>query len=211
MPQATVLSICPFETIEIKPIIGGHYRIPAAPKDDFILIDIVESSVHQRMPATEHNIVIPVAAHHIAKSIVDDFVNTVVESTDDAGPGLMWFDMKVTREEVLTKHKVEYDALRAKQLKWFENLCRKADDDWNQWHKLGLISDHQRYAAKYLGYDSEWLANYNTNEGMVDCPVCYSKIDARAAKCLNCGAILDQKKAAAFGIIPPAQELAKAK
>jgi hypothetical protein len=36
MPH-TVLSICPFETIEIKPIIGG-YLDSAAPKDDFILV-----------------------------------------------------------------------------------------------------------------------------------------------------------------------------
>lgn len=202
MPSATVLSICPFETVEIKPIIGGYFKIPAAPKDDFILVDIFESSYIQRMPATDHNIVIPVAAHHIAKALVDDFVNTVVESSDGAGPGMMWFDVKITRPEVLSHHKIALDALKAKQQKWFENLCRKADDDWNQFHRLGLISDHQRYAARHLGYKAEWIADYAAgSDGLADCPVCYSRIDSRAAKCLNCGAILDRAKAAQFGIL----------
>jgi len=211
MPSATVLSICPFETFEIKPIARGYFRIPAAPKDDFVLLYVEESSYTQRMPATEHSIIIPVAAHHIAKSLVDDFVNTVIEADDNAGPGMMWFEGKLTREQILANHKQELMALQAKQLRWFENLCKKADDDWNQYHKLGLISQHQRYAANYLGYKAEWLAEYNTNEGMMDCPACFSQIDARAAICVNCKAIINRQKAMEFGLIPPdAKQLAPA-
>jgi hypothetical protein len=202
MPSATVLSICPFETIEIKPIARGYFKIPAAAKDDFVLIAIEESSYIQRMPATEHTIVIPVAAHHIARSIVDDFVNTVIEASEEAGPGMMWFDFKVTRPEVLTTHKEKLAALQMKQLRWFENLCRKADDDWNQYHKIGLISQHQRYAADYLGYKGEWVVDYNQTEGMIDCPACFSQIDARAIVCINCKAVLNRQKAIEFGIIP---------
>ena len=202
MPTSTVLSICPFETIEIKPINRGYFRIPAAAKDDFVLLYVEDSSYIQRMPATEHNIVIPVASYHIAKSLVDDFVNTVIEASDEAGPGMMWFDIKVTKPEVTLHHKEKLAALFDKQTKWFKNLCKKADDDWNQYHKLGLISGHQRYAAEYLGYKAEWLADYSNNDGMVDCPACFSKIDARAVVCVNCKAILDRQKAVKFGIIP---------
>jgi len=207
MPTATVLSICPFETLEVKPIAKGYFRIPAAPKDDFVLVYIEESSYTQRLPATDHSITIPVAAHHIAKSIVDDFVNTVVEADDNAGPGMMWFDFRVTKPEVLSNHIERLNALKAKQIRWFENLCRKADDDFNQYHKIGLISEHQRYAAKYLGHEAEWLVNYNQNDGLVDCPGCYTKIDARAVKCIHCGAILNRTKAIELGII--AAEIAK--
>lgn len=202
MPTSTVLSICPFETIEIKPIARGYFRIPAAEKDDFVLLYIEESSYIQRMPATEHNIVIPVAAHHIAKSLVDDFVNTVIEADDNAGPGMMWFETKVTKIEVLTKHKEALDTLKEKQIRWFKNLCQKADDDWNQYRKIGLISGHQKYAARYLGHTAPWLVDYNTNDGMIDCPACFSKIDARAVICINCKAVLDKAKAIAYGIIP---------
>lgn len=208
-PVSTILSICPFETVEIKPINAGYFRIPAAEKDDFVLLEIKESSYIQRLPATDHNITIPVASHHIAKSIVDDFVNTVVEADDSAGPGMMWFNGRVTREEVLAKHKVELKALQAKQIKWFENLCKRGDDDWNQYRKLGLISGHQRYAATYLGYKPEWIADYNQNDGLIDCPACFSKIDSRAAICLNCHAILNREKALGFGLIPSLPELAK--
>jgi hypothetical protein len=208
MPTATILSICPFETIEIKPINRGYFKIPAAPKDDFILVHIEESSYIQRLPATDHNIVIPVAAHHIAKSIVDDFINTVIEADDNAGPGMMWFDGKITKTEVLAHHKEALELLKQRQTRWFENLCKKADDDWNQYHKLGLISGHQRYAAQYLGHKAEWLVEYNQNAGLIDCPACFSKIDARAVICLHCNAILDRAKAAAFGILPePAKQI----
>jgi hypothetical protein len=208
MPSATVLSICPFETIEIKPIANGYFRVPAAEKDDFVLLVINESSYIQRMPATDHSIVIPVAAHHIAKSLVDDFVNTVIEADDNAGPGMMWFEGKLTRPEVPAKHATELAALRARQIRWFENLCRKADDDWNQYHKVGLISGHQRYAAKYLGYTPEWLPDYNSNVGFINCPACFSRIDARAVVCINCKAILDKAKAVQFGIIEAPKQLA---
>lgn len=211
MPTATVLSICPFETIEVKPITGGFYKIPAAKKDDFVLVYINESSYIQRLPATDHNIKIPVAAHHIAKSIVDDFVNTVIEADDNAGPGMMWFEGHVTREEVTSKYKSELVALRARQTRWFENLCKKADDDWNQYHKIGLISGHQRYAADYLGYKGEWVVEYNQTAGMIDCPACFTQIDARAVICINCKAILNRAKAIEFGIIPPADNTNSAK
>lgn len=208
MPSATVLSICPFETIEIKPILGGYYSIPAAPKDDFVLVLIRESSYIQRMPATEHNISIPVAAHHIAKSLVDDFVNTVIEADNEAGPGMMWFEGILTKTDVLAKHKDELKALQDKQVRWFKNLCKKADDDWNQYHKVGLISGHQRYAADYLGYKAPWLMDYQPNAGLIDCPSCFSKIDARAVICIHCKAILDKDKALQFGIIPTEQVVA---
>ena len=201
MPTSTVLSICPFETVEIKPINSGYFKIPAAEKDDFILFYIQDSAYIQRLPATDHNIVIPVSSYHIAKSLVDDFVNTVIEADDNAGPGMMWFEGKIEKVDVLTKHKNALETLKARQRRWFENLCKKADDDWNQYHKMGLISEHQRYAAKYLGYETPWLVNYNVNQGMVDCPACFSKIDARAVVCINCKAVLDKTKAAAFGII----------
>lgn len=206
MPTSTVLSICPFQTIEEKPINGGYYVIPAAPKDDFVLIYIEDSSYIQRLPATDHNISIPVSSYHIAKAIVDDFVNTVIESDDNAGPGMMWFGIKITKPEVITKHKEELDNLKARQIRWFENLCRKADDDWNQYHKIGLISQHQKYAAQYLNHQAQWLADYTANLGLIECPACFSKIDARAVICINCKAILNKAKAAEFGVLVEAKK-----
>lgn len=210
MPVCTVLSICPFETVEIKPINGGYFKIPAAEKDDFVLLTIKDSSYIQRLPATDHNIVIPVASHLIAKALVDDFVNTVIESSDEAGPGMMWLEGNISRAEILTKHKEQLDRLKLRQLQWFKNLCKKGDDDWNQYHKIGLISGHQRYAADYLGYKAPWVVEYHTNEGMMDCPACYSKIDSRAAICMHCSAIIDKAKAISFGLIDsPVKTLTK--
>lgn len=201
MPKATVVSICPFETIEQKPIAKGYFKIPAAPKDDFVVLVIDESFYNIRLPATDNHIKVPVPAHHIARSIVDDFRGSVVESSDNAGPGMMWFDGELTKTEVKLKFKNELELMKNQQEAWFVNLCKRADDDWNRFHQVGLISDHQRYAAKYLNYNPDWLINYNPKEGFVDCPACYSKIDSRAIKCASCGAILNKEKALQFGLI----------
>lgn len=202
MAQATIVSICPFDTIETKPINNGYIRIPAAAKDDFVVVHLQDSSYIQRLAATDHNIKIHVPAAHIAKAVVDDFVNATVEASDEAGPGMAWFEGILTKTEILAKHKDVLVALRERQNRWFVNLCKKADDDWNQYHKVGMISDHQRYAAQYLGHNAPWLIDYNQNEGMIDCPACYTKIDARAVVCINCKAVLNREKAIQFGIIP---------
>jgi len=40
----------------------------------------------------------------------------------------------------------------------------------------------------------------------MDCPACYTKIDARAVVCINCKAVLDRAKAIAYGIIQQASQ-----
>jgi hypothetical protein len=206
MSHASIISISPFETTEEKPIARGRFIIPAAEKDGFVIVIINDSSYIQRLTATNMNIQVPVAAELIARSIVDDFVLTTIEATSEAHPGMMWVPGKLTKTEVVMHHTEALDALKVKQIRWFENLCRKADDDWSQYRHHGLISDHQKYAAKYLGHEAEWLVEYNQNAGMMDCPACFSKIDARAIVCINCKAVLDRAKAISYGIIPQAPQ-----
>jgi hypothetical protein len=61
-----------------------------------------------------------------------------------------------------------------------------------------LISDVQRRAAKHLGLDRPWLVKIAP---MQECPVCGEPVKAGVALCRHCGAVLDEEKAARFGVL----------
>jgi len=60
-----------------------------------------------------------------------------------------------------------------------------------------LISDVQRRAARQLGLDRPWLVKIAP---MQECPVCGDPIKMGVAVCRHCGAVLDEAKAARFGL-----------
>ena len=60
-----------------------------------------------------------------------------------------------------------------------------------------LISDVQRRAARQLGLDRPWLVKLAP---MQECPACGEPVKAGVAVCRHCGAVLDEAKAARFGL-----------
>jgi hypothetical protein len=60
-----------------------------------------------------------------------------------------------------------------------------------------LISDVQRRAARHLGLDRPWLVKIAP---MQECPVCGEPVKMGVALCRHCGALLDESKAARFGV-----------
>jgi len=61
-----------------------------------------------------------------------------------------------------------------------------------------LISDVQRRAARHLGLDRPWLVKIAP---MQECPVCGDAVKMGVALCRHCGAVLDEGKAARFGVL----------
>jgi len=61
-----------------------------------------------------------------------------------------------------------------------------------------LISDVQRRAARHLGLDRPWLVKIAP---MQECPVCGDQVKMGVALCRHCGAVLDEGKAARFGVL----------
>jgi len=61
-----------------------------------------------------------------------------------------------------------------------------------------LISDVQRRAARHLGLDRPWLVKIAP---MQECPVCGEPVRIGVALCRHCGAVLDEGKAARFGVL----------
>ena len=65
-------------------------------------------------------------------------------------------------------------------------------------HRPDSITDVQRRAARTLGIDRPWLVKLTA---MSECPACGGTVKAGAAVCRYCGVILDEEKAAKFGIV----------
>ncbi|HKM91038.1 MAG TPA: zinc ribbon domain-containing protein [Candidatus Acidoferrales bacterium] len=61
-----------------------------------------------------------------------------------------------------------------------------------------MISDVQRRAARHLGLDRPWLVKIAP---MQECPVCGDPVKVGVALCRHCGAVLDEGKAARFGVL----------
>lgn len=195
--DCTIISICPFETIETKPLAMGYYKIPAAKMGDIEVLLVKDSYYNLPLAATipPKAVRVPVYGEDIARSIIKDFCFTHVASEPNAYPGMMWVKSAVSKEKAKILYREEIENLHAIQTRWFENLVKSADDDWAQYRKHSLINLHQRYAAEALGItDREWCKSFNPNEGMIKCPACMTPISPEAAICNVCKCVVNAEK-----------------
>lgn len=84
----------------------------------------------------------------------------------------------------------------------YKRKVREADKLWENPHKRSDISDFHRKAAKALGLERDWLYDLKIT---AECPACGERIKPGVAKCKTCGAILDKKLAAKFGLVAVAE------
>ena len=83
---------------------------------------------------------------------------------------------------------------------FYRALVAAADREWERSHSFLFIHDLQRRAASRLGLDKEW--HYQARE-TEECPGCGERVKPGVAKCKSCGAILNQEKALALGLVQP--------
>ncbi len=96
----------------------------------------------------------------------------------------------------------ELAAAQAQQDAFYLEQIQQADLTYSRTpQRPDSITDVQRRAARALGIDRPWLVKLTA---MSDCPACGGAVKAGAAVCRHCGAILDDEKAAKFGIVRPA-------
>ena len=97
----------------------------------------------------------------------------------------------VPLEEELREAAARRDAFFREQVEVADVLYARAPN------RPELISDVQRRAARHLGLDRPWLVKI---AAMQECPVCGEPVKAGVALCRHCGALLDEAKAARFGV-----------
>jgi hypothetical protein len=98
---------------------------------------------------------------------------------------------KPTQDE-LTAAQARQDAFYMEQIQQADLLYSRAP------HRPDSITDVQRRAATALGIDRPWLAKMLA---MAECPACGGSVKSGAAVCRHCATILDEEKAAKFGIV----------
>jgi hypothetical protein len=206
-----VISVLPFSTpIEVKPgVFPGRYQVPGAEKNSVAIL-IVERGMKKAerfdgMPPME----MVELSDVIASAIVRDYSEAQLGTDGTGGPGLGYVpNVILTKEEIVEGRQQvmvpESDSpialkeivqrLRVRQLNWFKNLVKFADDEWTRYHRHRNISDLMRLAAVETGQITrEWLS-LDLIEEMVECQLCLTKIPARAIMCRDCGAVQPGKE-----------------
>lgn len=196
---STVFSIAPFELFETKPsLYPGTFRIPACFNQNEPIRLLVKPSTHiMIIGGTRRPIHVETPSHTIAKSIVDDCINAQLYSGPGCGPGLVWLPGDISVEKLKIEYKELYTAMIAQQRKWFVARCKQTDDEWAKHHTHRVASDIDRFAAKSLGLNPEWMAADDIY-AYVKCPACGTMNDKENALCSNCSCVFDPEKVKKF-------------
>ncbi len=191
---ATLISFLPYElnsSNNSKPgLIPSYIYVPAAERDDFVTIP-VSDHMNWVYLLDGKSISRMISGIEVASAIAYDHINASYGVTANAFPGIKSVPGNHTKEKIKEMFPEELKALLETQRRWFGELVKLADDVWNDPAAKGKhrsISDLQRYAAKYLGLNREWLTAVQTN--LVPCFACGWNIPDTALVCQNCKTIV---------------------
>lgn len=195
---ATLVSLVPFEIHEEKPgLIPSSYRIPASDGRPKVLV--IGEAVHDvYIDAQRGTLRVKNAPYEVARAIVFDYLIAQIAVSEDAHPALFFVNGKYTTDEVEKQFPVELMKFRNKQMAWFKELVKMADDDWEKTRQHAAISDTQRYAARALNLDRPYLIK-DVEKGMKPietflCPACGSDLIQGVAVCRYCACVIDKEK-----------------
>jgi hypothetical protein len=190
----TVISIVPFLISEFKPgIYPGRFVINPCLDFKKPEVLVVGTSVHfisqfngdDELPSH----VVKTISKEIAECIVKDYMSGQMDVDPNCHPGLTWVPGKVSSSEFVVKYAGRHTDLQKKQLTWFGKLVQRADNDWNRYKNHMVVSNNQKFAARALGLEREWLIASNI-EVPIKCTACLSNCDPAAIICMNCRFVL---------------------
>lgn len=203
--KSTLISIVPFEIHEFKPgLIPGQFDIAASLDGEPQCKLIGESIYYVFIDETRGSLKISDPSYKVAKSICDDYNSAQIVASLDAHPGLSWELGEWTPKQIKERFKNKLESMVHKQLNWFLELVKLADDDWEKTRHHYSISDTQRFAAKALDPTNSrqrpWIMVNPLDKPIIEvtatktCPACGSDVPSTAVICRYCNHILDQAK-----------------
>lgn len=197
----TVVSLVPFKIKEFKPgLIPGYFELKESDGKVPSVLVVGDAKHNVYIDDTRGSLGIRDASDEVARSIVEDFKDSQLGISDGISPAIFWVPGSYTAKEIMEKFPSELAAANLSQKRWFIEVCKIADNDWNQTHKHTSISDFQRKAAELLGYTKEsheWMAPSLVMSSQ-RCPACNSSVSAGIIVCPNCRCILDTEKYKTF-------------
>jgi hypothetical protein len=195
-PVCTVVSFFPFPLMEEKPgLIPNRFPIPASDTFKPQVLKVTKAMHYVYLDETRGSLQVRDSPDEVARSIVEDFCNAQLGLGEGASPGIFWVNGDFTADEIEKKFPQEVVAVKVKQLKWFQAICRIADDDWNKYHQHNVVSDFQRKAAHLIGWKPEEHAWMNARglENSIKCPNCTKVLDGSVISCPDCRCIINKE------------------
>jgi hypothetical protein len=198
--HCTVASIIPWPLHEFKPgLLPGHYYIKESDTHVPTCIYVTNKTIHYvYLDDTRGSLPARDPSDEVARSIVNDYIASQLGVDESARPGIFWVPGYHEPHEIILSFKDLLSEAQRAQSKWFQNLCKIADDDWTRYRKHNVISDFQREAAKMIGWnpdDHEWMRTEIKSEGpkevMRACVACNSPVSEKAIICSVCKCVLD--------------------
>ena len=192
--KTTIVSIFPQEINEVKPgLFPGRYKLLAS-KDGKPTCTIISEATHYvyldvdrgHMPVRNPSI-------QVAESIVHDFINSCMEISEDAYPGLFCVPGVHTPESVEKEFTTELKMATTAQTNWYKNLVALANKDWSEFHKYNVVSGIQKLAAKALGIKKDWT-EISEARLQIACKFCLATIDTECVVCPNCHEVVNAER-----------------
>lgn len=190
MAKVTVVSCVPRAINENMPhIVPSNYSIPKVEKlGDFnlLVIDNAKDFVYQ---GEGNHIERVVFAEDVAKNLIRMVSGSQLSTGPEAFPGLFIVSKEVTNKQIIRdEYKEQLEQALEKQRRWFGNLVNDADDIWNRFRNLRMISELQRDACNHLNLKREWNVSIKFED------------DPNALLCPACGANLPHKEVTICGV-----------
>ena len=195
--NSTVVSLVPFPISEEKPgLFPPRYHIPASDMKTPSLLKVATARHFVYLDESRGTLGVPDPSDQVARSIVEDYIESQMCIDDDAKPALFWIPDDLGVEEVSNKFKIEITKKLISQKRWFLNVAKLADNDWSRYHQHNVISSFQRKCADIIGWSPRehvWMEPMTTMESSA-CPACGTPVVKGVVICPNCKLVLDKEK-----------------
>ncbi len=199
MGDSTIVSYMPFDIhvplpsmIPAVVIINGIKE--NAPLDDFAVSYVPDCTAFVYI-LDGKSVRTSKRSEEVAGAIVFDYLQASYGTGDNAFPGLKSIPGMHTKEEIKKLFAKELEELLKIHKNWLSALVNLADDVWKDPQAKGqsrAISDLQRFAAKRLGINRDWVTPASTNQ--TKCPACMSFVSDEALVCPICTTIIKPKE-----------------
>lgn len=193
----TVASLVPFEIREEKPgLVPPRFYLEASDTKTPKVLLIGDAKHFVYLDESRGHLTVKDSCVDVAASVVNDYISSQLEVTEDARPGLFYVIGEFDPVGIMVAKRDKVAQAQRLQNNWFLNVCRVADDDWNKYHRHNVVSDFQRKAAQLLGWkpeEHEWMSGTSVINS-VRCPSCSTLIGTEVVVCPSCKCILNPEK-----------------
>jgi hypothetical protein len=186
--NSTVISFVPFDINEEKPgLYPPRYHIKASDMKEPSLLPIGTANHFVYLDESRGTLRVPDPSDQVARSIVEDYIESQLCVDDDSKPALFWVPEEIDAQRVKETFKVEIVRKLLSQKRWFLNVAKLADNDWSRYHQHNVISEFQRKCADFIGWnhkEHEWMSPMITMKSS-SCPFCGVSVPEGLSMCSN--------------------------